>query len=84
MAKSGFDGKISVDIVKKLGVIGDNDKDFNLELRYISWNNRPPKYDLRGWKKNEDGTEMCGKGVTLTKEELIKLGEMINSINFDE
>jgi hypothetical protein len=42
-----------------------------------TWNDREPKYDLRAW--SADGSKM-GKGVTLTKEELIALKELLNSM----
>ncbi|CRZ34953.1 hypothetical protein DFR55_10955 [Herbinix hemicellulosilytica] len=40
---------------------------FHKELNKISWNNRDPVYDLRGW--NEDRTKMT-KGITLSEKEL--------------
>ena len=45
------------------------------ELNLISWNERDPKYDLREW--SPDGGKM-GKGVTLSKEELLALKELLN------
>lgn len=51
-----------------------------LELNKISWNGRAPKYDIRPW--SEDHQKM-GKGVTLTKEDLCKLKELLNSIEID-
>jgi hypothetical protein len=47
------------------------------ELNLSSWNDRDAKYDLRDW--SADGTKM-GKGVTLSKEELIALKELLNSV----
>ena len=47
------------------------------ELNLISWNDRDAKYDLRDWSAG--GTKM-GKGVTLSKEELIALKELLNSL----
>jgi hypothetical protein len=46
------------------------------ELNLISWNDREPKYDLRDW--SADHTKM-GKGVTLTKDELLALKELLNT-----
>lgn len=43
---------------------------FTKELNKVSWNGRPPVYDLRGW--NEDHTKMT-KGVTLTDKEFEEL-----------
>jgi hypothetical protein len=39
------------------------------------WNERDPKYDIREW--SPDGEKM-GKGVTLSKEELVALKELLN------
>jgi len=39
---------------------------YTKELNKVSWNGRPPVYDLRGW--NEDHTKMT-KGITLTEKE---------------
>jgi len=47
------------------------------ELNVISWNDRDPKYDLRDW--SADGSKM-GKGVTLSKEELLALKELLNTL----
>jgi len=43
----------------------------------ISWNDREPKYDIREW--SPDHTKM-GKGVTLSREELLALKELLNNI----
>lgn len=64
------------DVIEKISTFERNGG-YNLELRYISWNGNEPKYDLRTWKQNDDGTEKCGKGITLTEEELMHLGESI-------
>ena len=54
-----------------------------IRCRFISWNGKAPKYDLRVWSTDEDGSERCGKGFTLSGEELealmkqlIKLSEL--------
>jgi hypothetical protein len=47
------------------------------QLNQISWNDREPKYDLREWAP--DGEKM-GKGVTLSKDELLALKEMLNKM----
>ncbi len=58
-----FDYKI-VKKVAKIGAIGDEVKELNL----ISYNKRPPKYDLRVWRL--EGTDrIMLKGLTLTKDE---------------
>jgi hypothetical protein len=47
------------------------------ELNLVSWNERDPKYDIREW--SPDGEKMV-RGVTLSKEELAALKELLNII----
>jgi len=68
---------IKYEIVKKIGTLSKSGSGWGKELNLISWNDREPKYDLRDW--SSDGTKM-GKGVTLSKEELIALRELLNSV----
>ena len=68
---------IKYEIIKEIGIISTSSKGWNKELNLISWNDREPKYDLRDWDENH---EKIGKGVTFTKEELINLKNLLNSI----
>ena len=56
-------------VLEECGTLSTNAKGWSLKLRYISWNGKDPKYDLRSWVKDENG-EKCGKGITMTGEEL--------------
>ena len=67
---------IKYEIVEKIAVLSTTEKGWSKELNLISWNEREPKYDLRDWNENHDKR---GKGITLTKEELIQLKEALNS-----
>jgi hypothetical protein len=66
---------IKFEIIKKLGVLSKTENGWTKELNLISWNDREPKYDIREW--SPDGKTM-GKGVTLSKEELASLRELLN------
>lgn len=66
---------IKYEIIKNIGVLSKTDKGWAKEFNLISWNDRDPKYDIREW--SPDHTKM-GKGVTLSKEELIALKELLN------
>ena len=68
---------IKYEIIKKVGVLSKSASGWANELNIISWNDREAKYDLRDW--SADRTKM-GKGVTLSKEELLALRELLNSI----
>jgi hypothetical protein len=69
--------EIKYEIIKKVGVLSKAASGWAKELNLISWNDREPKYDLRDW--SADGVKM-GKGVTLSKEELLALRELLNTI----
>lgn len=71
---------IKYEIVEKIGVLSKSNKGWAKELNLISWNDREPKYDIREW--SPDGQTM-GKGVTLTKEELSTLLQLLNRLDLD-
>ena len=71
--------EIKYEVKEVLGKL-DSDSTMPKELRIISWNNGPDKYDLRSWKTKDDGTEVCGKGICVDKEELYSLYEILKGI----
>lgn len=48
------------------------------ELNLVSWNGRPPKYDIRDW---EPSHERMKKGLTFTEQEVIQLKEILNELD---
>ena len=72
---------IKYEIVKQIGVLSKAGSGWAKELNLISWNDREPKYDLRDWSADHD---KMGKGVTLSKEELMALKELLNKIDINE
>jgi hypothetical protein len=70
---------IKFEIVQKIGVLSQSSRGWTKELNLVSWNDREPKYDIRDWAP--DGQTM-GKGVTLTKEEMAVLRELLNQMDF--
>ena len=69
---------IIFEINEKVGILSESAKGWTKELNLASWNDCQPKYDIREW--SPDGQTM-GKGVTLSKEELFTLTEILNQIN---
>ena len=69
--------EIKYEIIKNIAILSTSASGWSKEFNLISWNDREPKYDLRDW--SADHTKM-GKGVTLTKEELLALKELLNNI----
>ena len=69
--------EIKFEIIEKIATISEGSKGWKKELNLISWNGRDPKYDLRDW--DAENVKM-GKGVTLSKEELIELKKILNQM----
>lgn len=68
--------EIKFEIVKKLGVLSENDRGWRKEINTVSWNDREPKLDIRDW--SEDHTRM-GKGLTLYRDEAARLYECLGN-----
>ena len=71
--------EIKYEVIKKIGTL-DSDSTMPKELRIVSWNNGPDKYDLRGWSTDKDGNEKMTKGICLDEEELASLYEILKGI----
>lgn len=68
--------EINYTVLEECGTVQARKGGYELKLRYMQWNDHDPVYDLRPWKVNDQG-EVCGKGITLTGEELENLGNII-------
>jgi hypothetical protein len=68
---------IKYEIIEKIGVLSTSASGWAKELNLIRWNDREPKYDLRDWSANH---EKMGKGVTLTREELSALRDVLKGM----
>lgn len=66
----------SFTIEKSIGLVAEGKGGWNLELNLVSWGGRPAKYDLRSWSPDH---QKMGKGITLTKEELESLKNLLNT-----
>ena len=69
---------IQYEIIETIAVLSESPKGWTKELNLVSWNGRDPKYDLRDWAPEH---EKMGKGVTLTKKEVLKLKESLGNFN---
>ena len=58
--------EIKCTTIEKIGIIRQGANGWNKELRFVSWNDADPKYDIRDWSPDD---EKMGKGITLTEEE---------------
>ena len=69
--------EFSYEILEEVAVLSENARGWRKELNLISWNGRPPKFDLREWAPDQ---EKMGKGITLTNEEFAELSKTIKSM----
>ena len=69
--------EIQYEIIQQIGSLSVSGSGWSKQLNLISWNDREPKYDIRDW--SPDGSKM-GKGVTLKKEELLALRDLLNNM----
>lgn len=58
--------EIKFSIVHHIGVLAEGTKGWKKEVNMVTWNDRPPKLDIREW--DEQHAKM-GKGITLSSEE---------------
>jgi hypothetical protein len=66
---------IDYEIVMQIGVLSQSNAGWTKEVNLVSWNGRPPKYDIRDWSP---GHQKMGRGVTLSREELLALRDLLN------
>lgn len=71
--------EIKYEVKKVIGTL-DSDSTMPKELRIVSWNNGPEKYDIRGWGTDKDGNEKMTKGICLDEEELASLYEILKGV----
>lgn len=67
-------------IISNIGSLSESQKGWKKEFNLISWNDKEAKYDIREW--SPDGSKM-GKGVTLSKEEVIALKELLKDFDVE-
>lgn len=73
--------EIKFEIKQSLGILSEGAKNWVKEVNIVSWNDRKPKLDIREWDENH---ERMGKGITLNKEELLKLKQILLDLNVEE
>jgi len=69
--------EIKYEVIERFGTLSESDKGWKKELTFIKWNDRDPKYDIREWSPDES---KMGKGVTLSKEEVTALRDLLNKL----
>lgn len=65
------------EIQESFGALSENANGWSRQLNLISWNGGKPKYDIRDWAPEN---EKMGKGISLTKEELEELYNIVGKV----
>jgi|LAHS01.1.fsa_nt_gb Uncharacterized protein conserved in bacteria len=50
------------------------------EVNLVAYGDAEPKYDIRNWTVNADGTRRMGKGITLSREEMNELKKVLEDM----
>ena len=72
---------ITCEIVEPIAVLSENEKGYTKEINLVSWNGAEPKFDIRNW---HPGRERSGKGIALTKDEIINLMDAMEEVLRDD
>ena len=65
------------EIIKNIATLSTEKSGWIKELNLVSFNDAPPKYDLRTWDPDH---EKMGKGITISKEEMAVLKDAIEDL----
>ena len=69
--------EIKYEITQSIACLSEEKNGWTKELNLVSWNGNSTKYDIRSW--SADHSKM-GKGITLTKEELVQLASVLQEL----
>jgi hypothetical protein len=67
----------SYEILDHIAVLESNGK-VSIELNKIAYNGGEPKWDIRAWRKDDDGDKKMLKGITLSDGGLRTLAEILS------
>ena len=69
--------RFKFEIIQNIAVLSTEKSGWTKEINFVSYNDAPPKYDIRTWDPKH---EKMGKGITLTKEELTQLESVLREL----
>lgn len=68
---------VKYEIKQSIACLSEESRGWTKEINLVSWNDSEPKYDIRAWSSDH---KKMGKGVTLTKDELLALKDVLNEL----
>lgn len=74
MTNMNRNNEVRFEIVEQIAVLAEQPTGWTKELNLVSWNDNPPKYDIREWNPEHD---RMSKGVTLLPDEMQRLRDAV-------
>ena len=72
-----FNDQFKFEIVKNIAVLSTDRSGWTKEINLVSFNDAPPKYDIRSWDPEH---QKMGKGVSLSREEMKEMLDALADI----
>ena len=66
--------ELKYEITKEIGTLSESPSGWKKEINLVSWNDRDAKFDIRDWAPDHN---KMGKGVTLNREEIMALRDLL-------
>lgn len=79
MTNMNRNNEVRFEIVEQIAVLAEQPTGWTKELNLVSWNDNPPKYDIREWNPEHD---RMSKGVTLLPDEMQRLRDAVMDREF--
>lgn len=74
--------KLSYEVIKHIGTISEKNN-YSKEVNVIAWNGRPAVFDIRCFRVGEDGEKYPLKGISMNKDDLVALKELLSCIDLE-
>lgn len=74
--------EFTYEVIEHIGNISEKEI-YSKEVNIISWNERTPVYDIRGFRIDKDGNKYPLKGISLEKQDVIALRDLLNGLDLE-
>ena len=72
-----FNDNFKFEIVKSIAVLSTDRNGWTKEINLVSFNDAPPKYDIRSWDPDH---QKMGKGISLSRDEMKEMLDALADI----
>ena len=68
------------EVIEHIATLSETDKGYSVELNRVALRDRLPKFDIRRWRRTDEGERMF-KGISLTEDEAKALRDALNKLD---